>query len=274
MNPARPGAPSLFVRAGVLGDFVLTLPVLEALLREGEVDVVCPARFAALLPLVPGGRGVGTVWDVGGAEVGWLFGAAPPPRRWDRAVGFSAAVGDALRALGVPRVDHVDAVPPGPAAAHFGAVLGLADPAPRLIPPRPGPARILLAPGASGAAKRDAPSWWLAVAAALDDLPVAWVLGPEEAGEAWPGLVLRPDLVDTVVLAARSVWAGADSGPGHLAAAAGARVVTRFLSTDPGRWAPRGAHVVGAEETPERMADLVRGAWNSIVGNDNRGAAG
>ena len=273
MNAGHPGPRSLFVRAGVLGDFILTLPVLEALLRDGEVDVVCPARFVALLPLVPGGAGIGAVWDVGGAEVGWLFGATPPPRRWDRAVGFSAGVGAALRALGVPRVDHVEAVPSGPAAAHFGAVLGLVDPVPRVISARPGPARILLAPGASSAAKRDPPPWWHGVADALGDLPVAWVLGPEEADERWPGLVLRPGLAETAGLAARSVWVGADSGPGHLAAAAGARVVTRFLTTDPGLWAPRGARVVGAEATPEQVAGLARRRWNSMGGHDNGGAA-
>ncbi len=265
---------ALFVRFGVLGDFILTLPVLEALLAAGEVDVVCAGRFAPLLAYVPGAARIGRVWDSEGADVGWLFGGGPAPRHWDVAVGFSPAVGVALRRLGVPTVHHVAAAPDGPAARHFGAALELADPVPRLRVDQPGPPRLLLAPGASSPAKRDPPEWWEAVAAALSDLPVAWVLGPEEAGESWPGLIHRPDLVETARLAARSVWVGADSGPGHLAAAAGAQVISRFRVTDPVRWAPHGARVYGPDATATEVAAGVRVLWNCAVPDDSADASG
>lgn len=273
-SPADDPARALFVRAGALGDFVVSLPVLAALLAEGPVDVVCGARFAALLPLVPGAARVGRVWDVGAPEAGWIFGAGPPPGAWTRAAAFSAGTADALLRLGIPDVRAAAAVPTGPVCAHFAAPFGLVAPVPRLRVVDPAPPAILLAPGAGGAAKRQPRAWWTALAARLGDLPVVWVLGPQEAGEDWPGTVLRPDLVETARRAARAVWVGADSGPAHLAVAAGARAIVSFLHTDPAVWCPPGARAVGPEATPEEVAGWTSALWKSTVQDDSGGASG
>jgi ADP-heptose:LPS heptosyltransferase len=263
---------TLFVRAGALGDFVVTLPVLAFLLEQGSVDVACGPRFATLLPFVPGAANLGRVFDVGGADASWIFGGRDPVG-YDRAVAFSRGLAEGLRAAGVPEVHAVDAVPRGPAAAWFGSVVGLQDPVPRLVVAAGDPS-VVLSPGAGAAAKRGDPAWWIALHTALSGLPIVWVLGPQEAGESWPGEVHRLDLPATARRAAGSVWVGPDSGPTHVAAAAGARVVARFTVSDPAVWAPPGAHVVGGGTSPADVAVLVRRLWKSRVQHDISGVSG
>lgn len=41
---------SVVIRQGALGDFILTLPLLKALARRGELHLVAPARYRTLLP--------------------------------------------------------------------------------------------------------------------------------------------------------------------------------------------------------------------------------
>jgi heptosyltransferase-2 len=121
--------------------------------------------------------------------------------------------------------------------------------------PGPGPAPVLLAPGAAFSwTKRWPPELWGRLASLLSEAgsPVALVIGPGEeeiaaraaAAAGWPVPVLGADL-DPVELAAllaraRAVVAN-DSGPMHLAAAVKTPVVAIFGPTDPGRTGPSGS---------------------------------
>jgi heptosyltransferase-3 len=237
--------PILFVRAGALGDFVLSLPVLQALTTMGPVHVVTTPRYAPLLPdgatLVAGD---------------WIWRGGPPPVAYGLAVTFSPTAADALISSGLPDVRSVAPRPPPGihAVDHFASVLlGIAavDRTPRVRAPardigddRP----IVLAPGSGGAEKRWSIARWRqvadAIAAVRPGARVVWVRGPVEAEEDWPVDAVCPDLEGLIALAASCrVWLGPDAGPSHLAAAVGAPVGVVFGVTDPACWAPVGARV-------------------------------
>lgn len=246
---------TLFVRAGALGDFVLSLPVLRALTTIGPVHVVTTPRYAPLLP-----RGATLV------SGDWLWRGDPPPAVYRLAVTFSPTAADALRAAGVPNVLTVAPCPPPGVHAvdHFASVLENAeldhlwavDRTPRVdVPPFAGADRpVVLAPGSGGAAKRWPIERWRAVAALLGAPPV-WVRGPVEADEDWPIHAVCPDLEGLLALAAScSAWLGPDSGPSHLAAAVGAPVGVVFGVTDARCWAPVGARVFSWDTEPAALA--------------------
>jgi ADP-heptose:LPS heptosyltransferase len=97
------------------------------------------------------------------------------------------------------------------------------------------------------------------VAARLPD--VVWIRGPAESEEAdWTVPTLdHLDLTALCALAARCrAWLGPDSGPSHLAAAAGARVGVVFTdATDPVQWAPLGATLFRGDAAAEAVAEWV-----------------
>lgn len=267
---------TLFVRTGALGDFCITLPVLEALFAlGGRVDVMCQPRFDVLV------REVGTpgrVWDAGGIESMWLFGGGAQPRgkdlpHYQRAIAFSAAHAEALTALGIPEVHWVEARPPGsarPAGSprelagvravdHFRSVWpGVSNSTGRARPhcalPGDLSRTVVIAPGASAERKRWPMDRWHAVAAGLTSagFTVRWVGGPLE-----PWATDRPDLAGLLHLARSChAWLGADSGPAHLAAWAGARVgvVARKESWI---WAPDGAWIYDWDVAVDVIVDDV-----------------
>jgi hypothetical protein len=283
-----PDSPSLVVRRAALGDFVLTLPVMEALATLGPVHVVTHARYAPLLP--PGARIV---------DDAWLWAGAPAPVAYERGFAFGSIAAEALRNAGIR---EVHAVPPRPpagvhAADHYAGVL---PPGLRAGPPRVTVVSdasvadgVVIAPGSGGREKRWPLARWLAVAQRLS-LPVVWVRGPDEQEEAgWPPDAISPDLRALCALAACCrAWLGPDSGPSHLAAAVrrgawGGEPVLRgsggaaaggvagggeppaprgpasvgvvFGPTDPANWAPPGARVFGWDTPPEALAAWVQG---------------
>jgi ADP-heptose:LPS heptosyltransferase len=144
--------------------------------------------------------------------------------------------------------------PPEIQPAHFG----LAEP------------YALLVPGASaahGGAKKWPVAHFAAVAAVLAarGLRPAVIGGPAESGlaaairaevSAALDLTGRTDLFALIALAERAALAiGNDTGPMHIAAAAGAPSVMLFAGfSDPARFAPRGAHVRPLQAA--RLADL------------------
>lgn len=235
--------PVLFVRAGALGDFVLTLPVLHALLDAGlVVDVAVPGRFSVLLP-----PGIRRVWAVERSESAWLF--SGERRDYASAVVFSPGLAAGLRAAGL-KVYTVPPLPTEAAGRHYAKVLGegrQVEEAPRLripLPPADPAGPVVIAPGSGGQSKRWPLKYWEALHHRLADLPVVWVAGPVEEEEQWPVEPLRLGLRETAELAARCrCWLGPDAGPSHLAAAAGARVGVVFRTTEPAIWAPVGAAV-------------------------------
>ena len=241
----------LFARAGALGDFVLSLPVLRALTTLGPVHVVTDPRYAPLLPpgatLVPGD---------------WIWRGAAPPHAYTVAVAFSPTTAEALRAVGLPVRAVAPRPPPGVHAVdHYAGVLVGLDvvldrrprvPVPVAAPPLVRP--VVLAPGSGGKEKRWPLERWRRVADALG-VPVVWVSGPVEAEEDWPVDAVCPDLPGLVALAAGcAAWLGPDSGPSHLAAAAGARVGVVFGVTDPACWAPVGSVVWPWDTAPDALA--------------------
>lgn len=115
---------ALFVRGGALGDLIVSLPILSALLRSGwEVDVAVKPRFVSLLPPQVGRR-----LDVGGADLLWLYAGNPAPPGlgpWDVGVAFSAIVGDGLRRAGVGEVFVAPPLVSGArASTQWGAAFG------------------------------------------------------------------------------------------------------------------------------------------------------
>lgn len=255
----RPVDPALFVRAGALGDFVLSLPVLAALTTLGPVHVVTAPRYAPLLP--PGATPI---------PGEWMWRGGPPPARYRLAVAFSPTTTEALRAAGIAEVRAVAPRPPPGihAVDHYASVLaGLVDVdrRPRVEAPAGVPVArnddrpIVLAPGSGGAEKRWPIARWRRVADAIGSARpgarVVWVRGPDEADEDWPVDAACPDLVELVALASSCrAWLGPDAGPSHLAAAVGARVGVVFGVTDPACWAPVGARVWPWDIEPVALA--------------------
>lgn len=255
----------LVVRGGALGDFLLTLPALEAVRSlASRVTLVATPRYARLRPDL-----YDRLVDLRGPEALWLFGGGPAPAPLpDAALVYTPTVDATLRALGVRDIlGTTPRPPPGlHAVAHLWAPL--ADrvagppPLPRLpaeglaAPPLPHPRPVVLAPGAGSPDKQ----WphFAAVAEGLIEaaIPFVWVLGRDEAPPAaLPGPVL-PDLElgALVALAARcAVWLGNDTGTTHLAAAAGACTLALFGPTDPACWAPCGAQILPFELSPKSV---------------------
>ncbi len=242
----------LVVRQGALGDFVLTLPVIRALVAEGPVHVVTDRRYACLLP-------IGATW----IDAPWLWAGHAPPFPYTRGIAFSTAAASALRSVGIMDVHAVSSLPPSGvhATAHYASVLARrVDLAPTIVLP-PHVARtdapVVIAPGSGGAAKRWPLARWSEVAQALGSVPRVWVRGPVEAEEGgWPEGAVAPDLPGMIALAASSgAWLGMDAGPSHLAAAVGAQVGVIFGPTDPRCWAPIGATVWTWDTEPGALAD-------------------
>lgn len=264
----------LFARTGALGDFVTVVPTLERLVEDGHVvTVVAPPRYRALWDraarwLDPEGREVAA----------WLAGV---PAEVDLAIAASPTLRGAL--VGVPQVVALDAVPAGPAYDHawdrVGAALGWGprDRDPVLTPAAGAQARIdarlagrrpvVLSPGSGGASKRGPIARWRALADAIGD--VVWVGGPVEAGEPGWGEPRWDDLglADLVALAARCrAWVAPDSGPAHVAAAAGAPTAVLFRTTDPRIWAPPGSAAFPDDTRLDQLVTWAAGAGRYIPG--------
>lgn len=259
----------LAVRGGALGDFVLTVPALDALSRHADhLTLAAEPRFAALLA-----DRIDGVQDLHSPRALWLFNERPAPAPFDAAVAWTPGVAARLTALGVPRVYSAAPRPRSGASAArhvwrpVSEALGLgADPPPPRLSPSPHAQRvvhallgdqgpgIVLAPGASAPEKRWSHFGALAELLVAQGRPVWWAPGRDEAslGRSLPGRVLPVlGLDDLLALATRCrCWVGNDTGTTHLARAAGAPVVAFFGPTDPETWGPPGARILSMEASP------------------------
>ncbi|HVV46504.1 MAG TPA: glycosyltransferase family 9 protein [Bryobacteraceae bacterium] len=241
----------LLIRPGAIGDFILSLPALEALAREAEeTEVWCAGQNVPLVRFASRAQSIGSAGldrlgithadDVverlrGFDDIVSWYGENRPE--------FRAFVGE----LGLP-VRFLRALPEGARhAADFyaGQVRGSGlapDRFPRI--PCPDVPRTFAAihPFASSKAKRAPMEVFQAAAERLgEEMPVYWLRGPEEELD---GAVFMSDLYDLACwLRGARIFVGNDSGISHLAAAVGTPVMAYFQASDPRIWAPRGSTV-------------------------------
>jgi ADP-heptose:LPS heptosyltransferase len=274
-QPNRP-ASIVVLRAGALGDTILTLPAIHALRRHVPyrpivavgrpdywsvagplVDRIISADDPALAPLF--GSTPLTVLPSPIADAGllvlWRSGATAP-----RIPGLRTIVAPPLPPPGVHAAAHLlsSLAPLGldlsPSPAPPGGLLALSPDElaagaallARADLHRP----ILLHPGAGAAWKRWPAERYAAQATALraGGQPVALIAGPAD-DDTIAALLARIDLpviarlplrALAAVLAHATLAIGNDSGVTHLAAAAGTPTIALFGPTDPASWAPLG----------------------------------
>ncbi|NBB96199.1 MAG: hypothetical protein GVY16_10745 [Planctomycetes bacterium] len=135
---------------------------------------------------------------------------------------------------------------------------------------------VLLHPGAGGASKCLPLEWYVDLAAELRaDVEPVLLIGPveeerfgtENIAKMAPGLrrLISPSLADLAgLLSEARCTVGHDTGPSHLAAAVGTKVVSLFVSTRPEHFRPLGPHVevlqagAGGTVRIETVAEAVR----------------
>jgi len=231
----------LLIRPGAIGDFILSLPALEA--ARGTYTEVWAPR--AVLPLVRFADRTRALIDTGIDRVGVMEGAQVPE---------FAAFDSIYSWYGSNREEFREAV------RHLPFTFFPALPPPQGEPRIPVPVMekenfAVIHPFASSVAKRWPLENFREVARGLG-IPVRWCAGPEEElAEA----VRFEDLYELACWIARArVYIGNDSGISHLAAGVGTPVVAIFQTTDAGVWSPRGPHVRVLERPS--VADVLRAA--------------
>lgn len=258
----------LVVRAGALGDTLLTLPALRALRRWSPTSHLTVAGSPDTVALL--GDVVDRCLSVDTPALAGLVGGRPTVAALDLVgahdlivVWSSRAPHPAFRQSGVRIIQATPYPPPGMhAAAWLARTLGLpleplsqplplptsAKPAIGGVPPRP----VVLHPGAGARWKRWPAAHFAALADALWERGhgVTLLAGPadEEAiaevrarlAHPVPTLHRLPLCTVATVLARAAAYVGNDSGISHLAALAGAPTIALFGPTDPANWAPLG----------------------------------
>ena len=216
----------LLIRPGAIGDFILSLPSLEAA-KTGYTEVWAPR---AVLPLVRFADRTRAIADTGLDRLGVIEGAA---------VEELSSYDSIYSWYGTNRTEFRDAVkhlpftffpalPPGPGIPRIP------------VPYAPKESFVAIHPFASSPRKRWPLENFRRVAERIGK-PVEWCAGPEETLEEAVRFENLYDLASWISRA--SLYIGNDSGISHLAAAVGTPVITIFLETDPTIWAPRGERV-------------------------------
>ena len=291
MNPASDRGRILVLRGGALGDFVLTLPVLQALREEFPGTPIALGAYSWGRTLADMTGWVDETHSLDHPRFARLFALRPAWtdedrdwwRKWSLVLHFlhdpEGSIPQNLEDEGLTRVFAASPMVEGRHACdHLLAPLQqLAifsegqDPhlpiepdTQRLDREAPGAVRVLLQPG-SGSCKKNWPvEHFIDLARRVESVGAVplWVLG--EVEREWidlpslPGVVLPPLGVDELagVCRAADAWVGNDAGTTHLAAATGCRTVALFGPTDPGLWAPRGGHVRVVEAPGGEMSRL------------------
>ena len=273
--PVSPKQISIF-RSGAIGDFVLTLPAVNALRAAYPRSCLRLIGNPSILRLAPANE----IVDINSAEVAGLYNPVGPVPDRTRALFsdvhllFAYAVdpdrslqsrlteivnGRAivycprpkpgvhivehlltpLRRIGIPASDPMPRIRPAvDELAHAGEILKKL----RLSSPL-----VAVHPGSGGREK----CWPLASyfklshGLATRGAGVITVCGPVERDIAdklpahLPCLAPRDLRSLAALLHGVDLFIGNDSGPGHIAAAVGTPTLTLFGPTDPGTWAPR-----------------------------------
>lgn len=285
----------LVLRGGALGDFVLTLPVFQALRARWPDARVEAATYPRHGRLALAGGAIDAWHSLEQPDFARLFAPGAEFSGWfmDLVPSFDVIVNLLYDPddLIVPNLRSLDArqvlaLDPRPrerhAADHLASVLhALAlypEPAePRLVfqaAPPAGPAPVILHPGSGSPVKNWAWPRFLELARRLaaHGLPVAFCAGEVEA-EQMPELadcpypVHRFPAVEDLapVLASARLFIGNDSGVSHLAAASGVPVIALFGPTRADLWAPRGRGGVTVLRGGPLMRDLaVEPVWEAV----------
>jgi len=241
---------TLLIRPGAIGDFIVSLPAIEAL-RTAYTEVWCAepnvplARFAdKAQSIISAGMdrlGILPADDVVerlrrfDSIVSWYGANRPDFRELVDALGLPFRFLPALPAAGIHAVDYYNRQ-----ARELGAVPPSRFPEIRCAEaPR---SFAAIHPFASSVAKRAPMPVFERVAERLSrTMPVHWLRGPEEELD---GALRVADLYELATWLRRArIFVGNDSGISHLAAAVGTPVVVFFRVTDPRVWVPRGASV-------------------------------
>jgi ADP-heptose:LPS heptosyltransferase len=241
----------LLIRPGAIGDFIVSLPALEALaLRGGFTEVWCAEQNVPLARFADHARSIGSVGldrlgithadDVierlrGFDEIISWYGENRPEFR-DLVAGLGLPF-RFLRALPDKRCLAVDFY-----AAQARGLGAEVNGDPQIPCPEVPRAFAAIHPFASSRAKRAPMEVFRAAAEKLGQtMPVQWLCGPEEE---MPGAIRIDDLYDLACwLRGARVLVGNDSGISHLAAAVGTPVMAFFQVSDPRVWTPRGCAV-------------------------------
>ncbi|MFZ4396565.1 MAG: glycosyltransferase family 9 protein [Kiritimatiellia bacterium] len=270
----------LILRGGALGDFVLTLPVLQSLRRTWPAARLHLAARSSARALAVSCGLADEAHDIESASWAWLFEANPSGFEVpdaDLVVSYihdPDSIVSANLARHYNRAVHLGVSPIIPVAGRRHAVdifveplekLGIKAPdrVPRLLlPPKDREAVRQLAaawggkfaviqPGSGSPQKNWPLTQFIALARMIEaaGVKVFFLLGEAETNmramvsQAWPPeRVLDGINLDEVArwLAASAFYAGNDSGITHLAAALGTPVMSLFGPTDPSVWGPRG----------------------------------
>jgi heptosyltransferase-3 len=216
----------LLIRPGAIGDFILSLPALEAA-KASYTEVWAPR---VVLPLVRFADKTRALIDTGIERLGVVESASVPElAAFDSIYSWYGSNRDEFR----ESVRHLPfsffpALPPPPGEPRIS------------VPPAERENFAVIHPFASSESKRWPLKNFRDVARGLG-IPVKWCAGPEEELE---DAVRFEDLYELACwIATARVYIGNDSGIAHLAAAVGTPVIAIFLDTDSKVWAPRGAHV-------------------------------
>lgn len=241
----------LLIRPGAIGDFIVSLPALEALTLPGQyTEVWCAEQNVSLVRFADRARSIGSVGldrlgithsdDVverllSFDEIISWYGENRPNLR--ELVAGMALPFRFLRALPDGNCHAVDFY-----AAQARSLGAEVSGDPRIACPELPRTFAAIHPFASSQAKRAPMEVFQAAAEKLGrSMPVRWLCGPEEE---LPEAVRIPDLYDLACwLREARIFVGNDSGISHLAAAVGTPVLAFFRASDPVVWAPRGSAV-------------------------------
>jgi ADP-heptose:LPS heptosyltransferase len=240
----------LLIRPGAIGDFIVSLPALEAL-RGDSTEVWCAEQNVPLARFADAAQSIVT----SGLD---RLGLLPADdvidrlRRFDSIVSWYGANRPEFRGLVADLrlpFEFLPALPTGSRhAVDFyidqARQLG-AQPTsrfPTIDTPPSARTFAVIHPFASSLDKRAPMSVFESAAERLSQsMPVHWLCGPEEH---LPGAIRIDGLYDLACwLSQARIFVGNDSGISHLAAAVGTPVQVFFRATDPRIWSPRGPAV-------------------------------
>ncbi len=246
----------LLIRPGAIGDFILSLPALEAL-RGDHTEVWCAQQNVPLARFADAAQSIVTS---GLDRLGLLPAddVVDRLRRFDSIVSWYGTNRPEFRALVADLRLPFEFLPALPTGLHHAVdfyndqarQLG-AHPVSRfpqiVVTPPAARTFAVIHPFASSPAKRAPMSVFESAAARLAArMSVHWLCGPEEH---LPNAVRIDNLYDLARwLSQARIFVGNDSGISHLAAAVGTPVQVFFRSTAPRIWSPRGPSVNAVSE--------------------------